>query len=201
MIRMSIHDTRMAGAAVRGREVGSLIGGGFGLAFVWINSAAVPAPARGVLLAVAGAALLAIVVLSARSFAAQAGRSEQSHDAGASTVPGAAAFGWRYRSIVAIEAVALFGGARLLSVLGHPELGIAWVAVVVGTHFFALGRIFRLARFHVLGALVTALGLAGFALDAVGRVGAIPIVSGVVTGFVLLAFGLWAMVPPRILRS
>jgi hypothetical protein len=201
MVRMSIHDRRMAGAAVRGREVGSLIGGGFGLAFVWINSGAVPAAARGVLLAVAVAALLAIVVLSARSFAARAGRSEPSLDAGASTTPDAAAFGWRYWSIVAIEAVALFGGARVLSVLGHPELGIAWVAVVVGTHFFALARVFRLARFHVLGALVTALGLAGFALGAVGRDDAIPIVSGVVTGFVLLGFGLWALAPVRTLRS
>jgi hypothetical protein len=199
---MSIHDRRMAGAAIRGREVGSLIGGGFGLAFVWINSAALPAAARGTLLAVAGAGLLAIIVLSARSFAGQArGRSERPGDPGASATPGAAPFGRRYWSIVAIEAVALFGGARVLSLLGHPELGIAWVAVVVGTHFFALGGVFRLARFHVLGALVTALGLAGFALGAVGQDDAIPVVSGVVTGFVLLGFGLWAMAPMRIPRS
>lgn len=96
-----------------------------------------------------------------------------------------------------MEAVALFGGARAVTALGFPQLGVAWVSFVVGTHFFALGRILRLARFHVLAVLVTLCGLAGFALAALGWSSVIAVVSGVVPGFVLLGFALRALVPFR----
>ncbi|TCP57290.1 hypothetical protein EV191_1011244 [Tamaricihabitans halophyticus] len=179
---------RQATASVRGREVGAQIAGVFGLVFVAINSTALAGALRATLLVIAGLALAAILALSFRSY-------RQPRTDGAERSASGSPFGWKYWLIVAIEAVALFGGSRLISEMGYPELGIAWVAFIVGTHFFALAVIFRLARFHLLGAIVTVLGLAGFAIRALGHVEPIALVSGVLSGFTLLAFGLWAFAP------
>jgi hypothetical protein len=143
---------------------------------------------RTALIVLAGLALLTILVLSVRVYRRRPGPTGGVRRS---------LFGWKYWLVVAIEAVALFAGTRILTDLGHPELGVAWVAVVVGTHFFALARIFGLARFHVLGATITTCGLAGFVLRMLGEVDPIAVVSGVVSGFVLLAFGLWAFAPER----
>lgn len=178
----------------RGQLIGSQIAGVFGTVFVSINSAGLPAAVRTVLIVVAGAALIAIIVLSVRVYRRGPGPDPKP---GPGEETRRSPFGWKYWVVVAIEAVALFGGTRILGGLGHPELGVAWVAVVVGTHFFALARIFGLARFHLLGALITACGLAGFVLRLVGEVAPIAVISGVVSGFVLLAFGLWAFAPVR----
>lgn len=180
--------------AARGREVGSLIGGSFGMAFVGINSAGLASGTRIPLLVIAALALALIVVLALRSYRRNgrpAGTPAPSRGSGPP-------FGRKYWLVVAIEAVALFAGSRLLTGLGVPELGVAWVSFVVGTHFFALGAIFRLARFHLLAALVTVCGVAGFALFAAGASPAIAVVSGVVPGFLLLAFGLRALAPARV---
>ncbi len=173
---------------VRGREIGSLIAGIFGLVFVWINSATLILVVRVPLLAVAGAALAAILVLSHRSYRSLRATGPASGRSGRGP-----AFGWKYWTVVAIEAVALFGGTRLITGFGYPELGVAWVSFVVGTHFFALGRIFRLSRFHVLAVLVTCCGVAGFGLAALGWTSAIAIVSGIVPGLILFGFALWAL--------
>ena len=102
--------------------------------------------------------------------------------------------GRAYWIIVLIEAVLLFAGTRLLAGLGHPELGVAWVAVVVGTHFYALGRVFGLDRFHVLATVVTLCGIGGFIAFFAAAPAFIPVVSGVIAGFVLLTFAMWALV-------
>lgn len=151
-----------------GAEIGSLIGGAFGLVFLIVNSA--------------GFSTLG------RMKRAQA----QATDAHVRT---ASPFGRSYWIIVAVEALALFGGARLLSGMGHPELGVAWVAFVVGTHFYALGYVFKLGRFLVLATIVTLCGIAGFIVFFVGASDFIPVLAGIIPGFVLLAFGLWALVP------
>ena len=104
-------------------------------------------------------------------------------------------FGRAYWIIVLIEAVLLFAGTRLLASLGHPELGVAWVAVVVGTHFFALGWVFGLDRFHVLATVVTLCGIGGFIAFFAAAPAFIPVISGVISGFVLLAFAMWALIP------
>ena len=174
---------------VRGREVGAQIAGVFGMVFVAVNSTALAPPVRIPLLVAAGIGLATIVLLSIRSYRTQA--------RAASSTPGGSPFGRAYWLVVGIEAVALFGGSRALTSLGHPELGVAWVAFVVGTHFFALARIFRLARFNVLGAIITVFGVAGFGLRALGHVEPIAVVSGVLSGLTLLAFGLWAFTPGR----
>ncbi len=172
-------------APAQGREIGGLISGVFGVVFVAVNSGALESAVRLSLVAVAAIALLAILILIVRNLRL----SGRPHRGGKN------AFGRGYWTVVAVEAVALFGGTRLLTGLGHPELGVAWVSFVVGTPFFALGQIFRLRRFHVLAVLVTVCGLTGFALAGFGSAGLIAVVAGVIPGFILLGSGLWAVTP------
>lgn len=175
-----------------GAEIGSLIGGAFGLVFLIVNSAGFSTLGRILVLVVGIAAFAIIVVFAMRSL----GRAKRAQAQAADThMHTASPFGRSYWIIVAVEAVALFGGARLLSAMGHPELGVAWVAFVVGTHFYALGYVFKLGRFHVLATVVTLCGIAGFIAFFAGIPDFIPTFAGIIPGFVLLAFGLWALVP------
>lgn len=168
-----------------GAEIGSLIGGAFGLVFLIVNSAQFSTLGRILVLVLGIAAFAVIAVLAVRGL----GRMKRSQ------VRSANPFSRSYWIIVAVEALALFGGTRLLSGLGHPELGVAWVAFVVGTHFYALGHVFNLNRFHILATVVTLCGIVGFIAFFASIPAFIPIFSGVIPGFVLLAFGLWALVP------
>lgn len=180
---------------VRGAEIGSVIGGSFGLVFVLVNSADMSPVVRLPVVAVAVAAFITVLVLGW-----QRHRLQRASIGGArrdATSP----FGWQYWTIVAVEAIALFGGGRVLAVLGLPQLGVAWVCCVVGTHFFALARVFRLARFHVLAGAVTVCGAAGFGLAALGLFPAIALISGVLPGLILLGFALSALIPQRRVES
>ncbi|MCF2572525.1 hypothetical protein [Brevibacterium sp. UCMA 11754] len=198
-------ETRPQPAA--GAEIGSLIGGAFGLVFLIINSASFSTLGR-ILVLVTGIAVFAVIVFFAIRSLRRMKRAEVSSAASAehaesvASAEGQAAagsrrtvpFGRSYWIIVGIEALALFGGTRLLSGLGHPELGVAWVAFVVGTHFYALGHVFKLDRFHILATVVTLCGIAGFIAFFASIPAFIPIFSGIISGFVLLAFGVWALV-------
>lgn len=175
-----------------GAEIGSLIGGAFGLVFLIVNSAGFSTLGRTLVLIVGIAAFAAIAFLAFRGLGRMKRAQAQTAD---SQVRTGGPFGRSYWIIVAIEAVALFGGIRLLSGMGHPELGVAWVAFVVGTHFYALGYVFKLGRFHILATVVTACGIAGFIAFFAGAPEFIPVLGGIIPGFVLLAFGLWALVP------
>lgn len=202
-------ETRPQPAA--GAEIGSLIGGAFGLVFLIVNSASFSTLGRILVLVMGIAAFAVIVFFAIRSLgrmkraqvsSATSVESVESAESAESDEGQAAAgprrtvpFGRSYWIIVGIEALALFGGTRLLSGLGHPELGVAWVAFVVGTHFYALGHVFKLNRFHILATVVTLCGIAGFIAFFASIPAFIPIFSGIISGFVLLAFGLWALVP------
>lgn len=175
-----------------GAEIGSLIGGAFGLVFLIVNSAGFSTLGRTLVLIVGIAAFAAIAFLALRGLGRMKRAQAQTAD---SQVRTGGPFGRSYWIIVAIEAVALFGGIRLLSGMGHPELGAAWVAFVVGTHFYALGSVFKLGRFHILATVVTLCGIAGFIAFFAGAPDFIPVLGGIIPGFVLLAFGLWALVP------
>lgn len=163
-----------------GAEIGSLIGGAFGLVFLIVNSAGFSTFGRIAVLVLGIAAFAGILFLAFRSLGRRRGRPRPA---------GANPFSRSYWIIVAVEALALFGGAKLLSGLGYPELGVAWVSVVVGTHFFALGYLFRLRRFHVLAIVVTLLGVAGFLAYFVSAPAFTPVLAGVIPGFVLLEIG------------
>lgn len=205
----------------RGAEIGSLIGGVFGLVFLIVNSSGFSTLGRILVIAMGVAAFAVIAFLALKemrrsAIAASADRSTGSNvsggnDTGVTTedtdiedtdtedtdteVKRANPFSRGYWIVVIIEAIALFGGSRFLTSIGHPELGVAWVAFVVGTHFYALGYIFHLARFHLLATVITVCGLAGFVAWFADIPDFIPIFSGIIPGFVLLAFGLWALAP------
>ena len=180
-----------------GAEIGALIGGAFGLLFLIINSSSFSSLGRTLVMATGIIAFGTIAVVAMRSLLRLRAERRQTMSA-EDREPGRRReppFGRAYWIIVLIEAIALFAGARVLSSLGHPELGVAWVAFVVGTHFYALGYVFKLNRFHVLATVVTLCGIAGFIAFFASMPAFIPIFSGVISGFVLLAFGLWALVP------
>lgn len=172
----------------RGRTIGALIGGAFGTLFVWINSATFEFPTRTIVLVIAVAGFGVIIaqgVLNIRTWTTPV------------TAASSSRFKWHYWLIVGVEAVAIVSGSYVLTDQGYPELSIAWVAAVVGAHFFALAWALRFAQLHVLGATITACGLAGFLVRWCGQVEPIAIVSGVSPGFALLTFSLWASSPAR----
>ncbi|MDN5594805.1 hypothetical protein [Brevibacterium aurantiacum] len=189
---MMTHAVHSRPQPATGAEIGSLIGGAFGLVFLIVNSAGFSTLGRTLVLIVGIAAFAAIAFLALRGLGRMKRAQAQTAD---SQVRTGGPFGRSYWIIVAIEAVALFGGIRLLSGMGHPELGVAWVAFVVGTHFYALGSVFKLGRFHILATVVTLCGIAGFIAFFAGAPDFIPVLGGIIPGFVLLAFGLWALVP------
>ena len=174
-----------------GAEIGALIGAGFGLLFLIINTGQFSTLGRTLVITVGVLAFAGIAIFAIRGLmqSGRAGRGESGK--GSRREP---PLGRAYWIIVLIEAVLLFAGTRLLAGLGHPELGVAWVAVVVGTHFYALGRVFGLDRFHVLATVVTLCGIGGFIAFFAAAPAFIPVVSGVIAGFVLLTFAMWALV-------
>ena len=169
-----------------GQIVGSMIGASFGLIYVFVNSGALPAPARWTVCLVAAVVFVGVALQAV----ARVRRGPAADGPGPGNV-----FGKSYWLVVAIEVVALIGGARLLSgPLEMPEAGVAWVSIVVGVHFFALAVVFRQPFFHWLGALITACGAVGILLAVLGY-GALPIdvAAGIIPGALLLAFGWWGV--------
>ncbi|MER5606487.1 hypothetical protein AB0F93_07880 [Micromonospora tulbaghiae] len=163
-----------------GLVVGSLVAISFGTVFVLVNSGDLSAPWP---LVVRVAGLLAAALLLVTVFRV-AGRE--------TPAPQREAAGFmdrRYWLVVALEAVALFGGLSVINnVLDRPAVAVAWVAVVVGVHFFGLGHVWRMPLYHWLGAVMTALGLAGFLAHALGAgAGAVGLISGVGCGAALFA--------------
>lgn len=71
-------------------------------------------------------------------------------------------------------------------ILDADRFTVAWIAVVVGMHFFGLGPIWRDSALYLVGAMVALLGLAGFVIGAAGGSAAvIALVSGVGSGAAL----------------
>ena len=164
----------------REQRLGITIGTAFGLVFVLVNAGALPAPWPP-LLRVAGVLAFVGVQLALRSAARRP----------APVREGGGGFTRGYWVVVAVEVVALVAGVQVLArVFDVPEAGVAWVALVVGLHFHALAVTWRTTSLHVLGAALTACGLVGLVLAALGSgEAAIATVGGVVPGFLLLAGG------------
>lgn len=155
-----------------GRFIGSTIGLVFGVVFVLANTGEL---APGPRLALRVAAAVVAVVLAV-------GTVRQLRRAGTDAGPerGRGGFDRRYAAIVAAEVVALAAGLAVVNgVLQAPRFAVAWVAFVVGVHFFALARIWDLRLFTGLGVVVAALGVAG---AVAGFAGAGPAVIGVISG-------------------
>jgi hypothetical protein len=160
---------------------GSAVAITFGTVFVLVNSGGLTAP-WPLVIRVTG--LLVAVLLSAGLVLTVRRTSPGRGDSATGYVDR------RYWLIVALEAVALFGGLAVVNgVLHRPEISVAWVALVVGVHFFGLGRIWHLPAYHRLGAVMTVLGIAGFLVHALGGpAAAVGLVAGVGSGATLYAF-------------
>ncbi|BCJ46944.1 hypothetical protein GCM10010168_35360 [Actinoplanes ianthinogenes] len=163
-----------------GLIVGSLVALSFGTVFVMVNSAELSSPWQLVIRVVAVLVAAGLLVLVFRTERAST-PAQQSDVAGFSDPA--------YRYAVIFEVVALFGGLFVINgVLKKPDVAVAWVAVVVGLHFFPLGRAWRMPFYYWLGGAMTVLGLAGFLAHAAGASAAtVALISGVGSGFALYA--------------
>lgn len=168
------------------QAIGSLISGVFGLVFVLVNTGSLSPGVALVLRGLAVAAFLALLVAL------------RSSPGGEPAAPRGNGFGPSYGLVVLVEVVALFGGLSVIDrLLDAPQAGVAWVATVVGAHFFALGAVWSEPFFHRLGAGLLACGVAGLLLAAAGG-GAptIDVVGGVLPGALLLGAGLRGALSP-----
>ncbi|WP_328478162.1 hypothetical protein OHA21_26450 [Actinoplanes sp. NBC_00393] len=162
-----------------GLVIGSLIAISFGTVFVMVNSGGLPEPWPLIIQSV-GAAVAALLIIALIATV----RSPRREPA----VPARGGFSdKRYWLIVAAEVVALFGGLAVINeVLEAPDVSVAWIAVVVGTHFFALAWAWQMPMYHWLGAVMTGLGLGGFLAYAMGASAAVvALIAGVGSGFAL----------------
>ncbi|RAK36726.1 hypothetical protein B0I29_108316 [Actinoplanes lutulentus] len=162
-----------------GLVTGCLVAISFGTVFILVNSGGLSSPwpliirLAGVIAAVA---LLVALFRTVRTAAAPG------------TVPDVRGFtDRRYWLVVAVEVIALFGGLYVINgVLELNEVSVAWVATVVGVHFFALAWAWRMPMYHWLGAVMTVLGLAGFAAWALTESAAtVGLIAGVGSGVAL----------------
>ncbi len=167
-----------------GQQIGSTIAAVFGLIYVLVNTGSLPSTWSLILRVLAVIAFAFVLIALVRS-----------RRVGGGGQPPQRIFTRGYWIVVAIEFVALFVGARILSgPLETPQAGVAWVSCVVGVHFFPLAIVFQQRFFNLLGAVIAACGLIGIALALLGQgAAAIDVVAGVVPGAILLGFGWWGM--------
>ena len=162
-----------------------MIGACFGLIFVLVNtgslSAAFAALFRVLAVLAFIAVLLAVVLVGRRPTRAGVDR------------PAAGGFTLGYWYVVVAEVGAIAAGLVVLNGPLHaPQAAVAWIALVVGSHFIALAVVWKLLFFRGLGVALMLCGVAGLVLAATGStVSAIDLVGGVVPGAILLGFGLW----------
>jgi hypothetical protein len=176
------------GRISRGQATGAFIPVVFGLVFIEANSSQLQRDWQAVVRPVGALVAVALIIGIARARRAAAG-SEQA-------AAGWVAFSRGYWVIVAVEAAALLAGLIVINaVFGVHELAVPWIALVVGVHFFGLGRIWDSGWLHVLGAVMAVLGVAGFVLHAVGAPDVVvALVSGVSSGAALyLAVARWLL--------
>lgn len=151
----------------------------FGLIFVLANAGSLPGPIDSLLQGIAFAVVVAIVLTLRR-------RSGRPSSPLRST---GLAFGRGYWVIVAGEVSAIALGLIVLAgPLDAPQASVAWIALVVGVHVFALAALWRRPFLHLLGAGLATCGAAGLVLAATGAAdAAIAATAGVVPGALLLA--------------
>lgn len=178
------------------RFLGVLIGSAFGAVFVFANSGPPMPPDMSLAARVAAVAALATTVLLGL-MAARAGAPADSRRPLLPTPRGAGGrrgmFNRGFLGVVFTEAVLLIGGFRAIRVFdAPPETNVSWIAVVVGLHFIALAAVWKAPSVAVPGAVLTTLGVAGFALAALSLTPWVPLVSGVLSGVTLLVCGVAA---------
>lgn len=173
---------------------GHVVGGSFGVAFIVANSAPMPAVLRGFFIVAAAAVLMLTVYAFGRGVSNGSVVRPEEGDEG---------FNRPYWILVAIEAVALVGGMRLL-IDWQPSAVVGWIALVVGLHFLGLARLWKSGSTEItlIAIALTILGVVGlvisFTADSLAAVG---LVSGVGSGVALLASSLHGAVTSRSRRQ
>jgi hypothetical protein len=103
--------------------------------------------------------------------------------------------GRRYGIIVGIEFGACGLGAVALGLTGHSDYLAALICLVVGLHFFPLAPVLRDRRLVVLGALLTAVGLAAAGCGLAGAA-APSTVAGLGAGVLLVGTAVLTLARP-----
>jgi hypothetical protein len=89
--------------------------------------------------------------------------------------------------------VLLVAGLEVLRLASAPtQANVAWIALVVGLHFVGFAFVWKDSSIAVSGTVLFLLGVAGLALTATAAREWVPLVSGVCSGFSLLAGSSWA---------
>lgn len=143
-------------AELRGRATGAGVMAFFGLGWMACGVTDMPVTAGRAVFAAGVGLSITFAVLGARM-----GR-------GAATAPTDAEpsaarkkkVGVRFALVVVAEWVAIFAIARVLVATDHTEAIPAFVAAVVGVHFFPLARLFGVRAYHWTGAAMCASALA-----------------------------------------
>lgn len=180
-----------AAAGRRAELLGGLIGAVAGVAFVVLNAGVLGDPLALVVRIVG--------VLTGVLFAGSAVRRMRAASAAGGSARGG--FSRGYWWIVLAEVVALLAGVRVLdAAFDRAYLGVAWVAIVVGVHFFGLGRLWHAARLYALAAAMTGFGLVGLVLgwarDSATVAGVVAGVGSAVALFVVSWFSIARSVSP-----
>jgi hypothetical protein len=151
-----------------------------GLVFVFVNGGALPS---GIAAAVRGLGVVAFIAVM--TLVVLRRRGEQR------SAPAPDQRAWRtYWSMVILEVILLPIGSVTLSRLSHPELGVAWVALVVGVHFLPFAKAFDVPDFRLLAWTMIVLALIGGVLAVAVSAAAGAVVAGVLSGVALFAFAL-----------
>ncbi|MFI6145179.1 hypothetical protein [Streptomyces sp. NPDC051109] len=168
-------------------KTGRIIGATFGLAFIQVNAAALP-EAAGIPLRVLALIGFLAVLRGVR-------RSPAHGPASAGAAKARPYFGRRYGYVVGAEVVAAAAGILVINgPLDAPDAVVAWIALVVGLHFFGLAAVWRMPSLNRLAAAMSACGAAGLVLAALGSSpAAIAVTAGILPGALLLGSVWWSL--------
>lgn len=158
-----------------------------GFAFLWFGWGQATAGGTLPLVLMAGSALAVPVAIIGAARAITGSR--------AGAVLHDRAAGRRYGIIVGIEFGACGLGAVVLALTGQSAYLAALICLVVGLHFVPLAPVLRDRRLIVLGALLTAVGLAAAACGLAGAV-APSTVAGLGAGVLLVGSAVLTLARP-----
>lgn len=160
---MTITDTNspISRAELRGRATGAGVMAFFGLGWMACGVTDMPVTASRVVFAVGVAVSITFAVLGTRlgRRAADAPTTDTEP-----TAAGKKKVGVRFALVVVAEWVAIFVIARVLVSTDHAEAIPAFVAAVVGIHFFPLASLFGVRAYHLTGAAMCTSAGAGAVL-------------------------------------
>jgi hypothetical protein len=190
---MATHTHNAESLPERGALVGTAISALFGV--VWIHWAASGLNGTAAMtVRVVGSAIGAVILFRTAQLWSSVRRPSRPAAIAPSRSSVASMFSSRgYLAVVAVQAVSIGAGNKLLAATGHGDYAIAWTAAVVGSHFLALGRLF-FAGFYWLGSALIVAGMAGTVVGLAGGGSAgIGTTAGLTGAASLFVAGAWPL--------